>query len=498
MKMKRIYICILLLLAVCIGCVPTPEHEIVENKGDKKDWQVDAQPVFDTVLIPMDAEAVAAWDYEQQDSPLYERLNAPKLWNMENNEFGFPIAAKDCPVYLPNVTAVPAAEAETRAITQEDVDAVISVVFPVDGVKWYPEVGTTKEDCVEVIRKAQEALEKAEPGSEQYDILKKKLEEKNEYYSKIYAIAPFAADIQPIEPVLGTYQRGYNTDFSVYYINGLDVHASVADEEWTLSAHTSNEIYGDSIYASRNGDLWSDNEQPLDAPYGVQMTRAEALQKATEIAQKLTDGELSPCYCTPVYFRTNEGPDLSRRFSQWRVVLMRTFNGVGSAYAKEDVGSAMDSTVAKPVAYERMTIDMDDHGVSALKWINPMRVTGVVQSDAQLISFDEAANKAMQQIAARWATHAKDEQDAGRDPTIWLQRVTFGLWRIAKKNGGWYYVPVYHFFTKASVGNWATQEGLWSEDATTPRSNTMNSASKREKPLILKTIRRIGNSITAV
>ena len=111
--MKRL-ICILLLLAL-LACVPTPDHEIIENKGGKKDRQVDAQPVSDTVLLPVDPETAAVEDYERQDGPLYERLNAPKLWNTENNEFGFPIVAKDCPVYLPNISAVPAEDDGSRA-----------------------------------------------------------------------------------------------------------------------------------------------------------------------------------------------------------------------------------------------------------------------------------------------------------------------------------------------------------------------------------------------
>jgi hypothetical protein len=31
---------------------------------------------------------------------------------------------------------------------------------------------------------------------------------------------------------------------------------------------------------------------------------------------------------------------------------------------------------------------------------------------------------------------------------------TFGLWRIAKKNGGFYYVPVYHFFSDGTNVDW--------------------------------------------
>ena len=436
--MKRIIV-ILLLSAMLFGCVPTPEHEIVENKGDKKDWQTEAQPISDTVGLPDGAPAVAA-EYEQQESPLYERLGAPKFWSTENNDYGFPIVAKDCPVYLPNVQAVPVLEAEPRKVTQADLDAVISVIFPMGGIKWYPRGQITKEECVRLIHSAQEDLANAKPGTEDYKYYEQRLREYEECYSKLYEVSPFASEIQPLEPVLGTYQQGFSVekdkDPVANYIHGFCGKTTVAGEEWSLEAHVNEEIYGNSIYAKRDTDLDLGEEQPLDAPYGVKMTRTEALKKASEIAQKLTGGELAPCYLVPICCTTGDSFDLLKRWSQWRVVLMRTFNGVGTAFALEDVGGAMDSTVSAPVPYEKITVDFDDQGVTAIKWSTPMNVTGMVQSDAQLLSFQVAADKAMKHIAAFWKPTVESERKRGAEDAIYIHRVTMGLWRIAKKNGG--------------------------------------------------------------
>ena len=470
--MKRI---VLMLLALALlACVPTPDHEIIENKSEQKDWQVDAVPISEDVLIPLDAETLASFDYEQQDGPLYERLNAPKLFSMENGDFGFSIVAEDCPVYLPNVSAVPAVEAAPRAFTQADVDAVLAVLFPVEGVKWYPVVAHTKESIAEIIREAQEALEQAEPGSEAYDYYKKKLDEKTAYYQELYETAPFAADIKPVEPKLGVAIDAYSSDTAHH----LTLHASVADESWLLDVYADDEHIGNSLYASRAANLWTDDEQPLDAPYGVQLTHAEALQQAMDVAERLTGSELAPCCCVPVYFSANDGAALTRRWSQWRVVLMRTFNGVGTAYALEDIGGSMDSAVTRPVAYERLTVDLDDHGVSAITWTQPMRVTGIVQSDATLLSFDDAASKAMQHIAARWKYDVERHREQGDELRIHLRRVTLGLWRIQKKNGGYYFVPVYHFFTEADAENWQTRADQ--SDGSTPRERFLSLLRKAE------------------
>ena len=134
---------------------------------------------------------------------------------------------------------------------------------------------------------------------------------------------------------------------------------------------------------------------------------------------------------------------------------MRNFNGCPSAFADEEVGGDMDTTVSAPISYERLVIHMDDMGVSYFLWNTPMEVTGVVSSNARLISFDEAAQKALAGFMARWKYDVERDRERGAETTIYMQRVTFGLWRIQKKNGGWYYVPVYHFFTEAIQGDWA-------------------------------------------
>ena len=172
--------------------------------------------------------------------------------------------------------------------------------------------------------------------------------------------------------------------------------------------------------------------------------------------------EYSVCYCAPLMahpnFENEDGEILAAslpdRYSQWGLVLMRTFNGCPSAFASEEVGGSMDSTVSQPVQYERMELHIDDQGVSYFRWNTPMEVTGVVSSNARLISFDEAAQRAMSQIAARWKYTVENDRKNGKELTVYINRVTFGLWRIAKKNGGFYYVPVYHFFSDGSNVDW--------------------------------------------
>ena len=114
--MKRLFLLCLCAMVLLTGCLPTPEVEIIPNKGDLKEWQVEAEP-----YVPEEQPATAVpaentpIEIEQQGGPLYEILGATPSWSMENSDYGFLITAQDCPVYLPDVSAVPVVESRARS-----------------------------------------------------------------------------------------------------------------------------------------------------------------------------------------------------------------------------------------------------------------------------------------------------------------------------------------------------------------------------------------------
>lgn len=457
--MKRILF-LLLCALLLTGCLPTPEVEIIPNKGEQKDWQVEAVP-----YVPEEASETAAPDdspapIEQQGGPLYEMLGASPTWSMENNDYGFTITAQDCPVYLPDISAVPVIEVERRDFTQADIDGVAAAMFPADTV-WYPQVVRTKEELAELMQETMEEAANRDPEEDKkWHRDEKYYEDKLAMYKQWYDEAPFADEIVPTTLEISDCQ---NADETAKKYPGVKVETMVNGEHWRLSARTSAEDPMASYLEASRGDIWIDYQQPLDAPYGVQMTREEAIEQATAFVQKVAGNEYSVCYCAPLMahpdFQESSGDTpvatLPERFSQWGLVFMRTFNGCPSAFADEEVGGDMDTTVSKPIHYERIELNIDDQGVSYFRWNTPMKVTGVVNASARLISFDEAAKNAMSQVAARWKYNAERDKENGKEITIYMQRVTFGLWRVQKKGGGFYYVPVYHFFSEANAVDWA-------------------------------------------
>ena len=493
MKRPFLFLCIFLLLT---GCLPTPEVEVIPNKGEQKAWQVEAVPYVPTKEPSgaAQAEEISSSDgsedtmqIEQQGGPLYEILGASPTWSMENNDYGFLITAQDCPVCLPNVSAVPVVEAARRDFTQADIDAVAAAMFPADTV-WYPEVLWTKEEMAAQMQELMDEMANRDPQTDkEWHRDDKYYEDKLAMYKERYNEAPFADEIVPITLQINDCQDDIRLNAPEKKYPGVKAEARVNGEHWTLSARTSVEDPLTTYLEASRGDIWMDHQQPLDAPYGVQMTREEAIEQATAFVQKVAGNEYSVCYCAPLMahpdFQESSGDTpvatLPERFSQWGLVFMRTFNGCPSAFADEEVGGDMDTTVNKPVHYERMELHIDDQGVSYFRWIVPMTVTGVVNANARLISFDEAAKKAISQIAALRKYDVENRRKNGKDPTIYIKRVTFGLWRIQKKGGGFYYVPVYHFFSEGDAFDWAD----WVDDNpySTAQLGISNTTTQRER-----------------
>jgi|GEM_PF-3080420 len=458
--MKQLFALLLCTLLLLTGCLPTPEVEIVPNKGEQKEWQVEAVPYVpeeqSATEKPAQAEPQAADPIEQQGGPLYEILGASPTWSMENNEHGFLITAQDCPVNLPEISAVPVIEVEQRDFTQAEIDAVAAAMFPADTV-WYPQVIWTKEKMELELQELMDEMANRDPDEDKkWHRNDKYYEDKLAMYRERYEEAPFEADIVPTTlEIHACQENAYMDKKDRMLYPGVKAETRKNSEHWRLSARTSAEDPQATYLEASRADLWIDYQQPIEAPYGVKMTRAEAIEKATAFVQTVTgSNEYSVCFCAPIIAH----PDLQEssgdipsatlpdRFSQWGIVLMRTFNGCPSAFAVEEVGGDMDTTVSKPIHYERMELHIDDQGVSYFRWNTPMKVTGVVSSNTRLISFDEAAKKAVPQIAARWKYTVENDRKNGKDITVYITRITFGLWRIQKKGGGFYYVPVYHFF----------------------------------------------------
>lgn len=72
--MKRLFLLCLCAILLLTGCLPTPEVEVIPNKGEAKKWQVEAKPYVPEEQSEPAAAVEAPVEIEQQGGPLYESV----------------------------------------------------------------------------------------------------------------------------------------------------------------------------------------------------------------------------------------------------------------------------------------------------------------------------------------------------------------------------------------------------------------------------------------
>lgn len=117
------------------------------------------------------------------------------------------------------------------------------------------------------------------------------------------------------------------------------------------------------------------------------------------------------------------------------------------------VSTTMDLTDSNPwltssYQYERAFLLINDKGVNELNWTSPMRVTGTVSSNAQILPFDRVLTRFKAQFFDRYAL----SNPAVDHATFTINRITLGLMRVQVKDasGKYMLIPVWDFYGSAS------------------------------------------------
>jgi hypothetical protein len=445
--MKRLLV--LLLSLALLACVPTPEEEFVVNKGDEKEWQQAAEPenvgTGGTGGVPENENvfvSVAANDPElPTESKLYERLGAPKYWSTDMDVNGVRVVAEEAPVILPIVDRVPAAEAQPTAFSEQELNAAVDAFFGKRQIDWYDYGTYTKERIAELIRYWQDLLPTAEDEAHS-EYWMQRIKELSEAYNR----APSESDLKPI-PLAPT---EYTVDSGGEYVrtmHGLLARAEIDGEQWVLEL---TQDYGNQILEIAIDGKQTDvsvfgrssfgGNPVIDTPWGVTLSKGDAIAQGNAIVQAI-DENYSLCFCGPAAARFADDYNVTRNWG-WGLVYMREINGFPSAFASREIGDRMDDETNSIPSYERLFLVIDDQGPVYLHWQTPMEITRILGADQTLLSFDEAVSKGKNMIAAHWAYEL--ERDPGS--YVKIDKVKLGLCRIAKKSGGYYYVPAYYFY----------------------------------------------------
>lgn len=422
-----------LLLVACFttACQPTPEEPIIKDKGQDLSGYVAATP---------EATASAAGQAPDTDA-LYEKLGAPRHWQMETQEMDGKLnISADVDVELPPVSALPAATAVLREFSQEEINNIVRTVLG-DGLVFTESVDWTKESLQAKILEIKQNIalqqEGKEPGTGVYYS-----ENDLEHYESLLADAPAEGELKTKDLSVETISEGQWT------YQGIRVNTVADGQPYVILA--GNSILPEAVHSihistsTGYGAYFSGTY--LDEPYGVALTKEEASAQAQAIASQLTD-ELTLCAVMP----TATTKDETERNWGWACVFMREINGCPTAFATEDVGTSMETTVQQPIRYEKMVIVLDDMGVTSFTWTNPMTATSIDNADVAVLAFDEIAQVAVTQLAVRnkWSVQNDKGEDVDPGCTVRVTKVELGLMRVMKADSNeYYYIPVWNFFSE--------------------------------------------------
>ncbi len=426
-----------MLLVMCFttACQPTPEEPIVVNKAEGLSGLIQSTPDTPSSVSPSVTEM-------QTNDALYTKLEAPKHWTFETTALGGKInVSADVDIELPNVAKLPAATASLSEFTQEDLET-IAEVLGIKGSEWTEVVNVPSKERIK-----QWIIEDKEEIAYSDDSFRvEKAKDNLKAHEQMYIDAPYESELIKILTEFEMSEVEYMEDTT-----GVRFEGTTMINEQPFYFYAGN-VYGKSVRTVRAG-FGSGSSffgTYIDKPYGVSLTKEQAAEQASEIAEQLTD-ELRLCYVVPTGGQKQE--DMSRNWG-WACVFMREINGCPTAYESTDVGSDMETTVSEPVPYEKMVIVMDDMGMVSFTWETPMTVESIDNPDVALMPFDKIAQRAAAQIGQHWVYSAveaksnegKDMSDPGC--TAKITKVELGLMRVAKADSDdYYYIPVWNFFT---------------------------------------------------
>jgi hypothetical protein len=411
------------------ACQPTPEEAVIVGKGDG---------VSDLIQSSEPSSSVTA----KTDDALYTKLEVPQHWRLEETALdGRLNIVADADIELPNVLQLPVATASLSGFSQEDLDK-IAEVLGVKGATWTEAGVQTKEEIEAYLieRKADLAKLKSANAANDSDAIQK-AEESIAYNEQRYIDAPYESELKNIEFKISGISNGGLVGVGFQGVTQLN------DQPFYFNASGYSNNGVDRIYSNYGSVQAGFGGVGLDKPYNVSLTKEQAAEQASEIAEQLTD-ELSLCYMTPA--ATNQ-QEIFRNWG-WACVFMREINGCPTAYESTEIGYSLDAMNA-PVTYEKMIIIMDDMGMVSLTWEIPMTIESIDNPDVSLLPFDKISQRALEQISQRYADMVDENIDSNGidwgDPgcTANITKVELGLMRIAKANSNdYYYIPVWKFF----------------------------------------------------
>ncbi len=438
---KKYYLLLIIFImaALSAACQPTPDEPAVVGKNDDLEEKI---------------QQTAPPDSLEQQAGQYE------IWQ-ETLKFNAGSVLIDAAVVRPDVSAIPVLDVVPHEFTPEEAQRLVDLFMQGQPIYEYQNA-FTKEDCTEEILKMQAELQEAESGGGEYKTEAARLsaismlKDSIEYLEELYEQAPAAkAGLTP-----ATVEFKEAEDPLSEYTRGMSIQADLGkDEPAWLTISMTDDNYDNTV--------WFNNGEQRNAPYteldatetlsgqnitlkaaqaeaesllrdigieAVQLSSSKVLVDVTDIADKAN------------YPSALSDPDREKFYV---LCYAPVYYGVPVTNVPSCSGMLSDDTATFNFIWirEQIEIKMDDSGIVRFVWTSPGEVTGVVNSNVQLIDFKTIKERFRDQIA-----YEKEWNAPGSRFKITINKIQLGYMRVRVKDKDAHrLLPVWDF-----IGDWDT------------------------------------------
>ena len=430
MKIKKVMSC-LLAAALLAACQPTPEEDVVVNKGDG-------------AL----EEAIAA---EALPPARYEAPETLRLDPFGTETFQVVVDAEVC---VPDVERYPIVEVVLRTVTADWARDMMYKMADGKTIHTYQnEVPTTKEQIEGEITLLQQQLANPDAylpaGADEQTraAAEKEWRELLEAWETLYQEAPDTFEPRKVDMSDAAFRTVPEFRGAVDFGKQRETYLSVTGGAWGIVEFNN---LDDGVGLPFNFDMDSDLTDLND----VTISAEEAVQIGLDFLAQLGETDFAPAlivagYCDP----GGDDPGPIKEWPQcYQIQFTRSVAGVPATYREghyDALLTAVDEKERYAPDYPQESIEMDirDSGVNYMNWSTPSELGRTLNENVALMPFEQVVERFCDQILYS-ATPAVGETDSVIKKTLHIDRIELGMVRALQRGSveEWVMVPAWTFF----------------------------------------------------
>lgn len=431
-RKSRIRALLLTLAALLSACQPTPEEDVVVNKGDG------------TLEEAIAAEALPPARYE---APETLRLDPFGTETLE--------VVVDAEVCVPDVERYPIVEVVLRTITADWARDMMYKMADGKTIHTYQnEVPTTKEQIEGEITLLQQQLANPDAylpaGADEQTraAAEKEWRELLEAWETLYQEAPDTFEPREIDMSDAAFRTALKFRGAVESGKQRETYLSVT--AW-YGGPGGNVEYNNLVDVGM--PFHFDMDSDLTDLNDVTISAEEAVQIGLDFLAQLGETDFAPALIVAGYCDPEWGTDpipLEEWPQCYQIQFTRSVAGVPATYREEHYdGIGADGRERYAPAYPQESIEMDirDSGVTYMYWSTPSELGRTLNENVTLMPFEQVVERFCDQILYS-ATPAVEETDSVIKKTLYIDRIELGMVRALQRGSveEWVMVPAWTFF----------------------------------------------------